>query len=154
MKRLSNNQGLHYIDAQNRRSQAYQPNNIKNMSHNSSIGYDQNPNGAGLFEELADSTDFGAQYSKPPVETAHGNPPTSMPQYSTPFPDHVPDRFDTSAQQIVNIQDLKVQYQGSSNFNEYVPLTLKPQYGAGMLQPTKNSSALEMGGFNTSGLMN
>ena len=46
MKRLQNTQGLHYIDAQNRKSQAYQPNNLKNMSHNSSIGYDQNPNGA------------------------------------------------------------------------------------------------------------
>ena len=81
--------------------------------------------------------------NKPPVELAHQAP--SMPQYATPYPEG--DRFDTSAQNIVNIQDLKVQYQGSSNFNEYVPMSMKPTYGAGMSLPTKNSSALEMKGY-------
>ena len=84
---------------------------MKNMSHNSSIGYDNTPNGpnqASLFEELADSNDFGNNISKPPVETAHGAPAPSMAQYSTPYqlPDDQNNRFDTSAQQIVNIQDM------------------------------------------------
>lgn len=51
-------------------------NNLKNMSHNSSIGYDQTPHGHGqgsLFEDLADSTDFGQHITKPPVETSAGH---------------------------------------------------------------------------------
>jgi len=87
------NKNLHYIEAQQRGSM--QSKNLKNMSHNSSIGYDHTPTAhqQSLFEELADSTDLMNPVQQPKMEQQmHGS-----------YPDGSDKLFDNSNQQIVNI---------------------------------------------------
>ena len=73
----------------------------------------------------------------------------------TSYPDGSDTLFDKSAQQIVNIQDLQVKYQNSSNFNDYLK-SRQPVYGAGKspLAIDNQKSALNMKYTRSQSLMN